>query len=345
MRPYNIRHLLVLACLMVFTYTLVSTAMPNDISNNTNILSAIESMDKEMLTSRVTELKDREDFWKNAKVWAGSLAAVLAVLLGIFEYLENRVQADKEVFQERLSGLIRKDSDLAIVQAKAQASSADARAGEAREKAANAEVRAANASREAAEATLLAKRYEADIASSNAQAAEARSLAKGFELTIAEANRAAAEAGAIAEKERVARLQLELRLAPRTITPQQSQQMISALSTFKGVKIDIVVSGNVPEIERTAQAVVNSLSQAGWEIGAFEIAMGSAGNVQGLLIGARKDSGQRIQKAAETLVLTLRSFGIASGLWDFDQLTFPGASTGNGKPRGAPLKLFVGNKP
>lgn len=338
MRSHKLRRFLWLACLLVFIYALMRIAMPNDNSDKTNTLSAIESMDQVALTSRVAELKGREDTWKNAKVWAGSLAAFLAVLLGIFEYLENRVEGEKEVAQERLAGLIREASNLEIAQAMKQSSDADARAGTANE-------RAANASREAASATVLAKKYEADIASSNAQAAEARSMAKGFEADIAKANQSAAEANATAEKERISRLQLELRLAPRTLTAQQSQQMTSALSAYRGVKIDIVVSSNVPEIERIAQAIVNALSRAGWEIGAFEISMGGAGNVQGILVGARNDSEQRMQRAAETLVLTLRSYGIDSGLWDFEQLVFPGSSTGNGNPRGAPLKLFVGNKP
>ncbi len=341
------RHLRLLigATLAVLTYATIRIVIARSNSDTTQALSAIENMGQDALAARIIALKETEDAWTSAKMWAGSIAAFLALSALIFEVVENRATSTREVAEGRLTSLIRRNSDLAIAQAKAQASSADARAGEANENAARAGVRAAEASKEAADATLLAKRYEADIASSNAQAAEARSMAKGFEATIAEANRAAAEAGAIAEKERVARLQLELRLAPRALSSQQSQQMTSALAPFKGSKIDTVVWGNVPEMERIAQAIASNLSKASWEIGGFEIAMGGAGNVQGILVGVQKDADPNTQRAAATLVSVLRSFGIDAGSWDFDQMPFPGTSTGNGVARGAPIKLFVGNKP
>ena len=339
MQPHRRRRFVfILLGAAIFLYAAVTIVMTTNSKSSTQVLSPFDGMDQETLVARISSLKGSEDRWKNAKIWVSAVAAVLAVLVGVFEVLENRAESEHEVAQERLSSLLREASNAEIALTRRQASDAN-------ERATGAEVRAAEAIKQAADATLLARRYEADIATSNARAAEAQSMAKSFEADIAKANQSAAEANVVAEKERIARLQLELRLAPRTISTQHSQQLISALREFSGVKVDVIAWGNVPEIERITRTLADNLSKAGWEIGHFGIAMGGAGTVQGIVVGARSDAGQRVEKAASALVPALRSIGLDAAPWDFDQMPFPGSSVGNGIPTGAPIKLFVGNKP
>jgi hypothetical protein len=73
--------------------------MHNDSKERTPILSPIESMNQEALSVGIADLKRSEGTWKTAKILAGSLAALLAVFVGIFEILENRSESQKELAQ------------------------------------------------------------------------------------------------------------------------------------------------------------------------------------------------------------------------------------------------------
>jgi hypothetical protein len=214
MRNHRIRLLLLLPCLaVVLTYAVIKIVIARNSNADTQTFSAIESMDQLALESRIAELKGLEETWKNAKIWAGSIAAILAVFLGIFEILENRAEAKREAAQERLTSLIKQGSDLAIAQAKAQASSAG-------EKAAKASADAADAN----ERTELAR----------LSAAEASVKAEGFRLEIAQAKERAAQAERMAESERLERIKLEAAVAPRRLTRDQQGTVADKLRRFSG---------------------------------------------------------------------------------------------------------------
>jgi hypothetical protein len=66
-------------------------------------------------------------------------------------------------------------------------------------------------------------------ADANQHAAEAEALAKGYEAQIATAKNSAAQANQTAEKERLAREQLQSRMKPRHLTKEQQAKIASIL--------------------------------------------------------------------------------------------------------------------
>jgi hypothetical protein len=93
---------------------------------------------------------------------------------------------------------------------------------------------------------------------------EAENLAQRNE--IAQANARAAEANRKAEQERLARVKLEAKLAPRTIQQPQQQAIAGKLAEFKGQKAGLGVWPSSPETELLARELAAALTMAGWEI-------------------------------------------------------------------------------
>src|SRR5580700_2730103 len=74
------------------------------------------------------------------------------------------------------------------------------------------------------------------------RASKAEITALAFESQIADANRQVAEANRIAEGEKLARVKLELRVAPRRLTPLQITELAEALKSFGGSSLSIDVT-------------------------------------------------------------------------------------------------------
>ncbi len=92
--------------------------------------------------------------------------------------------------------------------------------------------RAEEARADASQSLATAKQAEANLAGANSRAEEAKAAS-------AEANARAAEANKIAEGERLARVKIEEKLAPRSITPEQIAGLSTRLKPYAGISIDI----------------------------------------------------------------------------------------------------------
>lgn len=211
-------------------------------------------------------------------------------------------------------------------------------AGVARRDAAAAIERAAKA-----EENLGAARKEAATASERAalaeqHSAEANAKAEGFRLDIAKANETA-------ERERLARLQLEARLADRTLTPIQQSILVAALSSSPRIVIDVATFGDTAEISGISRLIIESLVRAGWTVHPVTAMAGQA-TVRGILIGTRTGSDPAISQASALLIKSLRAQNLSADPWVFEQMTWPGAFMGGGGVKyDAPIRMFIGSKP
>lgn len=216
--------------------------------------------------------------------------------------------------------------------------------GKQQERAAKAEVdlknvanSAGSANLRAAEANERATKAQESLALAEQHAAEANAKAEGFRLDIARANETA-------ERERLARLQLEARLADRTLTPVQQTAITAQLSTVPGIVVDVITFGDTPEIQTISGLVLDSIRRAGWTINPAQAGGGGAA-VRGILVGTRTGSDANTVRAANLLVSALQSVGLAAGPWAFDQLQPPGILFNSAFRGTAPIRMFIGSKP
>jgi len=191
-----------------------------------------------------------------------------------------------------------------------------------------AESHLAEANARAAEADAKAEGFRSDIAKANAASAQASAQ-------VAEAQREAASANETAERERLARLQLEARLADRVISPDQRLRITAVFAPMKGQTVDVVFSGDTPEVSRTADAIIGCISAAGVLVNLFHPMQG--GGAQGVVIGIKLGAPAEDKMAGEQLVRILReSLGGGVGTADFDKIAITGTGTVGGTPGATP---------
>lgn len=319
-----------------------------------NILSTIRSgSDDEQiqsLSARINEVSGNEKFWHDAYLWFIGAAILVSVVLFFVQHHEASLAKERADAESELNRV--KDRKLTR-----EISAADERAGKANERAAALEsetaqsrVLIANAQADAAKATERAALAESHLAESNAQAKlaerhakEADVKAEGFRLDIAKANERAAEANRIAEQEKLARLQLEARLADRTLTTAQQSAIASRLAPFSGTVVDAAIWGDTPEIQIISSQLLDAIRKAGWVIQPGQ-AMGG-GAVRGILVGTSPAADENTVRAATALVASIQEAGLAGGSWPFDQLRTPNAMMNSGFTGTAPIRLFIGSKP
>ena len=144
---------------------------------------------------------------------------------------------------------------------------------------------------------------------------------------IADAQARAAEANQKAEAERLARIQLEVRLAPRMLVAEQQQRIISKLSSFHGSAVDIIICGTGSDIGPLSEAISAALERASWHVRKWS-AMGGI-TATGILIQTADSSTAETEAAADGIVAALNSEGILSGRWDrFKGTDVPAPLTG-----------------
>lgn len=111
--------------------------------------------------------------------------------------------------------------------------------------------RAANAVRQAAIAQAAVKEAESHLAEANARSAEA--------------NARAAEANKVAEQERVARLKLEVKLAPRILTSAQEGRIADRLPPLLGW-VTVGQTSTEDELRTLGDQLSASLKAAHWNV-------------------------------------------------------------------------------
>ncbi len=104
---------------------------------------------------------------------------------------------------------------------------------------------------------------QAEIARLNKEAGDARKSAGDAIERAAKAEERAAEANKKAEEERLARLKIEERLAPRRINAEQISRLVKDLKSLSGKKVILlVVSGN-PETSVFGNSLRDALKTSG----------------------------------------------------------------------------------
>jgi hypothetical protein len=197
--------------------------------------------------------------------------------------------------------------------------------------------RAEEAKADASQSLAAAKQAESNLAGANARAEEAKAES-------AEANARAAEANKIAEGERLARVKIEERLAPRSITQKQIDGLSKRLKPYSGISIDILQIGESPEITNFRSLLENPLRAAGLNL--FSSTAVGSGSFIGLSVGVLADASESDKAAASALLSALNAEGIAAlnaGVskredWPGFTMAPPGANK-------APIRMFVGSKP
>jgi hypothetical protein len=197
----------------------------------------------------------------------------------------------------------------------------------------------AKANADAAASLAAAKQAEANLAGANSRAEEAKAVS-------AEANARAAEANKTAEGERLARVKIEEKLAPRSITPEQIAGLSRRLKPYAGIPIDILQIGESPEITHFRSLIEMPLRAAGLRP-VSSTAVGS-GSFIGLSVGVLIDANDSEKLAATALLSALNAEGIiARNGGIVKREDWPGfvmAATGETANK-APIRINVGSKP
>ncbi|MGD0793910.1 MAG: hypothetical protein ABR920_19260 [Terriglobales bacterium] len=85
------------------------------------------------------------------------------------------------------------------------------------------------------------------------------------ESEIASIKRDAAEANRLAEQDRLARVKIEERLAPRFLTEKDQSSAVAALKPFASRLVDIVKYPDDAEVSELARQISGVLTDAGWK--------------------------------------------------------------------------------
>jgi len=125
---------------------------------------------------------------------------------------------------------------------------------------------AARANEAAGKAHERAAVLEADAATARHELATLQKDAESARAAIAEANARAAEANQKAEEERLARVKIEARIAPRGLSQKQQNELSEKLKAFKNQRGTITTSPVTPESEWFMRVLTAPLREAEWDI-------------------------------------------------------------------------------
>jgi hypothetical protein len=211
---------------------------------------------------------------------------------------------------------------------------------------------AADAYKQAEIARKEADSFELDIAKAKKGAADALERAAKAEENLGEArkdaataNERAANSNKIAEDERLARLQLEAKLAPRSLTPAQQKDLAERLKPFSGTRLDIFIYGETSEMLSIGLTIASVANAAGWSVRTWGVSVEMV--VTGTVVGTTSEVDKRIETAANALVLALNHNGINSSPGKVFDLPLPGRLTGPpwDSSKAAPMRMLIGSKP
>lgn len=168
------------------------------------------------------------------------------------------------------------------------------------------------------------------------------------EAKTARAVAEAAKANQRAEEERLARVKIEERLAPRSLTAAQETDLQNRLGKFAGTSLDILIYGGGSEDALPlAGMIASGLRAAGWNVRVWNtISPGRWYRGVGISTLAGADRGA--EEAAGELMGALAVNGIGVGRFEqFANGELP--DTLNGPPweanNVAPIRMVIGSKP
>jgi hypothetical protein len=187
---------------------------------------------------------------------------------------------------------------------------------------------------------LKSKQATADIDTAKTELARANE-------GIALANARAAEADEKAEGERLARVKIEEKLAPRSFASEQSTLLIARLIVHSGRSADILMAGETPEISGITGILTGILKSAGWKTDAW--IWSGVGAFSGIQIALAPNASPEDVAAHRALIDALMEVGLLTAPlpWPIEWGKFPGMI--NGPPwaaeNAAPIRIVIGTKP
>lgn len=164
------------------------------------------------------------------------------------------------------------------------------------------------------------------------------------DIKIADAIQRAAEADEKAERERLARVKIEEKLTPRSITKEQIAGLAKRLKPLAGVSIDILQLGETPEITNFRSLIEVPLRAAGLHV----LTSTASASFVGLSIGFVVDANDSEKSAAAALLSAFNTEGrtaLNGGMVKRED--WPGmvmAPTGQTVNK-APIRIYIGSKP
>jgi hypothetical protein len=251
----------------------------------------------------VKDIRHRPIIGSTLSPWA-KLAGTLGWVFIVFGVAGECVA---EGFLFKADGLVVKFDEILLRDAQQKSALANERASAAYERAAQTEEEAAEENARAAQA-----RKEAELALEQA---------RGFQLQIAQANERAAKAEKVAEDEKLARVKIEERLAPRTLNSEQQERIKKKLRPFAGTPYELAVS-DATDAAALMLTLDNLLRSVGWVYKSSEKAdvrpvytLPNGEDAEqflghGVLIGLSKSLQPKYKRAVDAIVSALRDEGI-----------------------------------
>lgn len=172
-----------------------------------------------------------------------------------------------------------------------------------------------------------------EIARLNKEAGDARQSAGDAIERAAAAQERAAEANKKAEEERLARLKIEERLAPRRMTAEQIRHLQERLGQFSGQPVRISYLIGDVESQAYGSQFTEVLTSIGWQVAS---GLPSMFNFAGIAIGAQDTTD--VPEAAEAMAKALETAGITV------QRTRSSGMEVNGNRASRGFDLFVSKK-
>jgi hypothetical protein len=158
--------------------------------------------------------------------------------------------------------------------------------------------------------SALVSRHAANKASEIVQRESSERIAAALK-DAAEANKQAAEANAKAEKERLARLKIEQRLAPRSLSQNGATALYDKAKSFPGIWLTIImIKDSNRDALPLARQITEALKPAGWKV---DISlMDTLEDIKGIFVRIPNASNANTVAAAKILIEELNSDGIPS---------------------------------
>lgn len=178
-------------------------------------------------------------------------------------------------------------------------------------------------------APLIARRYERIVEEAN-------------EKELARLNADVAEANLLLERERVERLKLEEKLAPRRLSVDQQDAIAARLRAFPGTRVGVILCGGLTwEPARLAQDIMAALAAAKWVVGPSGTR--STVGIVGIEIELEPDSSETVANAANALIAALQSEQLSVKSTVSPPIGI--APVGHADAGTAPVRINIGEKP
>ena len=178
-----------------------------------------------------------------------------------------------------------------------------------------------------------------------------RALQKEIYQAIGERDKARRECDAnispSLDVEKQARLNLEEKLASRSISKSDRETIRTKLIVFKGITIDILIYGaGSSDALSLADAIKEVLQSAGWNIRMWN-PIGSVRVIKGVLVTTRLGSGHVVEAPAARLIDALNAIGIKTSAYEqFSGNEAPDNIVGVWEAdKVSPIRMMIGSKP